>query len=202
MNPTLSATASRAGVVDVRQPHYQELKERLHRALLNRLNLDRLNRVGREQAEPEIRSLIIGLLDAETQTRSAQPRSSAKRIITDVFHELFGLGPLETLLADPTISDILVNRANQIYVEREGKLEATDLVFKDDAHLLRIIERIVSSVGRRIDESSPMVDARLAGRLACQRDHSAAGARRSGALDPPVPHRSPRRAATWWSGSR
>jgi pilus assembly protein CpaF len=161
MNPTLSATASRAGVVDVRQPHYQELKERLHRALLNRLNLDRLNRVGREQAEPEIRSLIIGLLDAETQT---VPLSLFEReaIITDVFHELFGLGPLETLLADPTISDILVNRANQIYVEREGKLEATDLVFKDDAHLLRIIERIVSSVGRRIDESSPMVDARLA----------------------------------------
>jgi len=161
MNPTLSATASRAGVVDVRQPHYQDLKERLHRALLNRLNLDRLNRVGREQAEPEIRSLIIGLLDAETQT---VPLSLFEReaIITDVFHELFGLGPLESLLADPTISDILVNRANQIYIEREGKLEATDLVFKDDAHLLRIIERIVSSVGRRIDESSPMVDARLA----------------------------------------
>ncbi len=160
MNQALSATAARAGVVDVRQPHYQELKERIHRALLNRLNLDRLNRVGREQAEPEIRSLIIGLLDAETQT---VPLSLFEReaIITDVFHELFGLGPLETLLADPTISDILVNKASQIYVEREGKLEPTDLVFKDDPHLLRIIERIVSSVGRRIDESSPMVDARL-----------------------------------------
>ena len=82
-------------------------------------------------------------------------------LITDVFNELFGLGPLEALLADPAISDILVNRADQIYIEREGRLEATDLVFKDDQHLLRIIERIVSSVGRRIDESSPMVDARL-----------------------------------------
>jgi pilus assembly protein CpaF len=145
---------------DVRQAHYNELKERVHRALLNRLNLDRLNRVGRAEAEPELRGLIIGLLDAETQTT---PLSLAEResLITDVFHELFGLGPLEALLADPSVSDILVNRSNQIYVEREGKLEETALSFKDDQHLLRIIERIVSSVGRRVDESSPMVDARL-----------------------------------------
>jgi pilus assembly protein CpaF len=147
--------------VDVRQVHYQDLKERIHRTLLNRLNLDRLNRVGREQAEPEIRGLIVSLLDAE---RSSTPLSLYEReaLITDVFHELFGLGPLETLLADSSISDILVNRADQIFIEREGRLEPTDLVFKDDQHLLRIIERIVSSVGRRIDESSPMVDARLA----------------------------------------
>jgi pilus assembly protein CpaF len=147
--------------VDVRQAQYQELKERVHKTLLNRLNLDRLNRVGRAQAEPEIRGLIVSLLDAE---RSTTPLSLYEReaLITDVFHELFGLGPLEMLLADSSISDILVNRADQIFVEREGKIEATDLVFKDDQHLLRIIERIVSSVGRRIDESSPMVDARLA----------------------------------------
>ncbi|HTM32382.1 MAG TPA: CpaF family protein [Vicinamibacterales bacterium] len=147
--------------VDVRQAQYQELKERIHKTLLNRLNLDRLNRVGRAQAEPEIRGLIVSLLDAE---RSTTPLSLYEReaLITDVFHELFGLGPLEMLLADSSISDILVNRADQIFVEREGKIEATDLVFKDDQHLLRIIERIVSSVGRRIDESSPMVDARLA----------------------------------------
>ena len=150
-----------AGTADVRLAHYQELKERVHRALLNRLNLDRLNRVGRAEAEPELRGLIIGLLDTETQTT---PLSLAEResLITDVFHELFGLGPLEALLADPSISDILVNRADQIYIERNGKLEATSLTFKDDQHLLRIIERIVSSVGRRVDESSPMVDARLA----------------------------------------
>ena len=149
------------GVVDVRQAHYQDTKERVHRALLNRLNLERLNRVGRAQAEPEIRSLIMTLLDTES---SNVPLSMSEReaLITDVFHELFGLGPLETLLADPTISDILVNRCDQIYVEREGRLEPSALVFKDDQHLLRIIERIVSSVGRRIDESSPMVDARLA----------------------------------------
>ena len=145
---------------DVRQSYYQELKERVHRALLNRLNLERLNRMGREQAEPELRGVIIGLLDAETATT---PLSLAEResLVTDVFHELFGLGPLEALLADPSISDILVNRSNQIYVEREGRLEETPLTFKDDQHLLRIIERIVSSVGRRVDESSPMVDARL-----------------------------------------
>src|SRR5207244_1191866 len=80
----------------------------------------------------------------------------------DVLNELFGLGPLEALLKDSTVSDILVNRFDQVYVEREGKLAASDITFKDDAHLLRIIERIVSLVGRRIDESSPMVDARLA----------------------------------------
>ena len=149
------------GAVDVRQAHYQETKERLHRSLLNRLNLDRLNRVGREQAEPEIRGLIATLLDTESATT---PLSMSEReaLMTDVFDELFGLGPLEALLSDPTISDILVNRHDQVYVEREGKLEPSPLVFKDDQHLLRIIERIVSSVGRRIDESSPMVDARLA----------------------------------------
>ncbi len=148
------------GAVDVRRVHYQDLKEKVHRTLLNRLNLERLNRVGRAQAEPEIRGLIIGLLDTETHST---PLSLFERetLITDVFHELFGLGPLEVLLADPGVSDILVNRADQIFVERDGCLEPTELVFKDDQHLLRIIERIVSSVGRRIDESSPMVDARL-----------------------------------------
>ncbi len=159
-NPERSPVITGGGV-DVRQAHYQESKERVHRALLNRLNLDRLNRVGREQAEPEIRGLILTLLETESST---VPLSMSEReaLITDVFHELFGLGPLEALLADGSISDILVNRFDQIYVEREGKLEPTPHVFKDDQHLLRIIERIVSSVGRRIDESSPMVDARLA----------------------------------------
>ena len=147
--------------VDVRQAHYQDSKERIHRALLNRLNLDRLTRVGREQAEPEIRSLIVTLLEAETR---GVPLSLFEReaLITDVLNELFGLGPLEMLLTDPSVSDILVNRFDQVYVEREGRLEPSPLVFKDNQHLLRIIERIVSSVGRRIDESSPMVDARLA----------------------------------------
>ncbi len=148
-------------VVDTRDPRYQSIKGRVHEELLNRLNLERLTRTRREDAEPEIRGVISGLLDRETMTT---PLSSHERdsIITDVLDELFGLGPLETLLSDPTISDILVNRADQVYVERNGRLELTDTVFRDDRHVLQIIERIVSSIGRRIDESSPMVDARLA----------------------------------------
>ena len=145
---------------DVRNPHYQELKGRIHQELLGRLNLERLTRVKREDAEPEIRSLILGLLERETHTT---PLSLFERdaLITDVLHEIFGLGPLEALLKDPGISDILVNRYDQVYIEREGRLEETEIVFQNDQHLYRIIERIVSMVGRRIDESSPMVDARL-----------------------------------------
>src|ERR687884_720137 len=85
----------------------------------------------------------------------------SEMLISDIQHELFGLGPLEPLLADPTISDILVNCYANIYIERRGRLEKTNIAFKDDEHLMRVIERIVSTVGRRIDESSPMVDARL-----------------------------------------
>src|ERR1700686_4116751 len=143
-----------------RPPQYQELKARVHQELLNRLNLERLTRMKREDAEPELRALIVDMLDHESRVT---PLSLFERdgLITDVLHELFGLGPLEALLADGSISDILVNRFDQVYVERNGKLEETDVVFLNDAHLMRIIERIVSSVGRRIDESSPMVDARL-----------------------------------------
>ena len=146
-------------VANTRHPQYQDLKGRVHQELLNRLNLDRLSKVKREEAEPELRTLIIDMLNREQAT----PLSLAERdsLITDVLHELFGLGPLEALLGDPSISDILVNRFNQVYIEREGRLEETEIVFRDDKHLLQIIERIVSAVGRRIDESSPMVDARL-----------------------------------------
>src|SRR5262245_63732171 len=102
----------------------------------------------------------MGILEREEQKT---PLSMAERenLIVDVLHELFGLGPLEELLSDSSISDILVNRFDQVFIEREGRLEETDVVFRDDSHLLQIIERIVSAVGRRIDESSPMVDARL-----------------------------------------
>ena len=149
------------GGVDTRSSHYQDLKGRIHQELLNRLDLDRLARMKREDAEPEIRGLIIAMIERES---SATPLSLFEReaLITDVLNELFGLGPLEMLLRDPAISDILVNRYNQVFVEREGKLAETDITFRDDRHLMQIIERIVSSVGRRIDESSPMVDARLA----------------------------------------
>lgn len=147
--------------VDVRRTDYQDLKSRVHQALLDRLDLDRLAYVKREDAEPEIRTLISAMLDRESETT---PLSLYEResLIADVLNELFGLGPLEALLRDPAISDILINRFDQVYIERNGLLELTDVVFKDDRHLLRIIERIVSAVGRRIDESSPMVDARLA----------------------------------------
>jgi pilus assembly protein CpaF len=162
----LAATTPAPGRVapspaDVRHPQYQQLKARIHQELLNRLNLERLASVRRQEAEPEIRGIISSMLDAETRTT---PLTLFERetLVVDVLNELFGLGPLEALLADPTISDILVNRHDQVYIEREGRLETTPVVFKDDRHLLQIIERIVSAVGRRIDESSPMVDARLA----------------------------------------
>jgi pilus assembly protein CpaF len=145
---------------DARHPEYQALKGRVHQELLNRLNLERLSEVKRQDAEPELRKLITSLLEREEQQT---PLSMAERslLISDVLNELFGLGPLEDLLSDPSISDILVNRFDQVYIEREGRLEATPIVFRNETHLLQIIERIVSAVGRRIDESSPMVDARL-----------------------------------------
>jgi pilus assembly protein CpaF len=160
MDNTMSLALTGAGV-DMRSSHYQELKSRIHQELLNRLNLDRLTRMRKEDAEPEIRNLIVGMVERES---ASTPLSLFEReaLISDVINELFGLGPLEALLRDPSVSDILINRHDLVYVEREGKLEETDVVFKDDRHLLQIIERIVSVVGRRIDESSPMVDARLA----------------------------------------
>jgi pilus assembly protein CpaF len=158
MNSILAASTGSSA--DARKDDYQELKARIHQELLNRLNLERLNRVAREEAEPQIRELIVEMIGNETRTT---PLSLTEResLVGDVLNELFGLGPLEALLRDADISDILVNRFDQVYIERNGRLEETDIVFKDNRHLLRIIERIVNSVGRRIDESSPMVDARL-----------------------------------------
>ena len=145
---------------DTRNPEYQALKGRVHTELLNRLNLDRLATVRRDDAEPELRSIIAGLLEREQQ-KTPLSMSEREALVIDVLNELFGLGPLEELLADSTISDILVNRFDQVYIEREGRLLETDITFRDERHLQQIIERIVSAVGRRIDESSPMVDARL-----------------------------------------
>jgi len=155
-----SITAAASLSADAKNPRYQEIRSRIHQELLNRLNLERLSRVRREEAEPELRSLILTLLESEAMQT---PLSFGERenLIGDVLHELFGLGPLEVLLQDNDVSDILVNGPRQVFVERNGLLEETAVAFKDDAHLMRIIERIVSTVGRRIDESSPMVDARL-----------------------------------------
>ena len=141
------------------QHTFQEMKARLHRAIINRMDLTKLGQLEPEQLRSEVSRLAEGLIAVENAPLSATER---ERLVEEVRHELFGLGPLEPLLADPTISDILVNAPQNIYIERRGRLERTDVAFKDDEHLMRVIERIVSSVGRRIDESSPMVDARLA----------------------------------------
>jgi pilus assembly protein CpaF len=140
------------------QNSFQEMKSRLHRTLINRMDLTKLSSLSPDQVHAEVLRLAESVLAQEAMPLSAAER---ERLVSDVQHELFGLGPLEPLLADPTISDILVNSAHTIYIERRGKIEATNVRFKDDEHLMRVIERIVSSVGRRIDESSPMVDARL-----------------------------------------
>jgi len=140
------------------QQSFQEMKSRLHRALINRMDLTKLAALSQEQVHAEVSRLAESVLAQEAMPLSTSERD---RLVNDVQHELFGLGPLEPLLGDPTISDILVNSHSTIYVERRGKLEVTNVAFKDDEHLMRVIERIVSSVGRRIDESSPMVDARL-----------------------------------------
>ena len=137
---------------------FQEMKSRLHKTLINRMDLSKLSSLSQEQVHAEVSRLAETVLAQESAPLSASER---ERLVNDVQHELFGLGPLEPLLADPTISDILVNSHHTIYIERRGKIEPTNVRFKDDEHLMRVIERIVSSVGRRIDESSPMVDARL-----------------------------------------
>src|SRR5215467_9534042 len=140
------------------QNSFQEMKARLHRTLINRMDLTKLSTLTPDQVHAEVSRLAEAVLAQEAMPLSVSER---ERLVSDVQHELFGLGPLEPLLADPTISDILVNAHSTIYVERRGKIEVTSVTFKDDEHLMRVIERIVSSVGRRIDESSPMVDARL-----------------------------------------
>jgi len=137
---------------------YQQVKADLHRKILDRLDLEKLGRTPSDAARDEVLLLIRNTVNSEAVPLSFAERERLSREILD---EIFGLGPLEPLLKDPTVSDILVNRYDRVYVERAGKLEPTGLTFKDDSHLMQIIDRIVSRVGRRVDESSPMVDARL-----------------------------------------
>jgi pilus assembly protein CpaF len=138
---------------------FQEMKSRLHRAIISRMDLIKLNNLPPDRVTAEVSRLAEDLLIAENTPLSLVER---ERLVSEVHDELFGLGPLEPLLADGSISDILVNSYSSIYIERRGKLEKTAIAFKDDEHLRRVIERIVSTVGRRIDEAQPMVDARLA----------------------------------------
>ncbi|HEY1221135.1 MAG: CpaF family protein [Bryobacteraceae bacterium] len=139
-------------------PEYQELKFTLHRKLLDRINLEALSSMAGDRVRAEIRVAVAKLVDEEKTPLSLVEKD---RVIEEILDEVFGLGPLEPLLQDPTISDILVTTPKLVYVERAGKLYRTPVEFKDDAHLLRIIEKVVSRVGRRVDESSPLVDARL-----------------------------------------
>jgi pilus assembly protein CpaF len=136
----------------------QELKARVHRILINKLDLSKLEQADQDAVQKDVKKVIERILDDENAPLSGAER---EQIQTDVLHELFGLGPLEPLLADKTISDILVNGWRNVYIERRGKLERVDITFRDDPHLMQIIDRIVSRIGRRVDESAPMVDARL-----------------------------------------
>ena len=147
-----------ADIRSFERTEYQQVKADLHRKILDRLDLEKLGRSSGDAAREEVLVLIRNVVSGEAVPLSFAERERLSREILD---EIFGLGPLEPLLKDPTISDILVNRFDKVYVERGGKLEATAYSFKDTAHLMQIIDRIVSRVGRRVDESSPMVDARL-----------------------------------------
>jgi pilus assembly protein CpaF len=137
----------------------QDLRLRIHRKLIDTLDLSKLSNLEMERVKVEIRRILEDLVMSEAIPLS---RADRDRLVMEVQHEVFGLGPLEILMKDPEVSDILVNTPHYVYVERYGKLEKTDVRFRDDAHLMQIIERIVTRVGRRVDESSPMVDARLA----------------------------------------
>jgi pilus assembly protein CpaF len=135
------------------------VKTAIHRRLIQKLNLDKLTEVNREEVRREVGQILEALVVGESTPMNLQER---ERLSQEVLDEVFGLGPLEPLLADPSVSDILVNGHKRVYIERRGILEQTNIQFRDDAHLMAIIDRIVSAIGRRVDESSPMVDARLA----------------------------------------
>ncbi|KPJ66609.1 pilus assembly protein CpaF [candidate division WOR-1 bacterium DG_54_3] len=142
----------------MRRDSFQELKIRLHKKLIDRLDFSVLTTLDRSVLRDQIKEVLEKLLLEEELFLSPENK---ERLITEIQSETLGLGPIEQYMHDPDISDVLVNTYNQVYIERHGKLELTDTKFKDDNHLMQIIDRIVSQVGRRIDESSPMVDARL-----------------------------------------
>lgn len=144
--------------MDFYSPAYQQLKRHLHHLLLEKIDLERLQTLTIDQFKREISNLVDLISDEEKLMVNQLER---RQLALDMQYEMLGFGPIEPLLADPSVSDILVNTFNQIYVERRGRLELTPITFNDNAHLLKVIEKIVSRIGRRIDESSPMVDARL-----------------------------------------
>jgi pilus assembly protein CpaF len=151
-------TVGDAGAFANRNTH-TDLKVELHQRLLDVINLQALDKMSRQQIEAEVGDIVYEELSKQNQALNNQER---KALVSDVLDELLGLGPIEPLLKDPTITDILINGYSKVFVERYGVLEPTNVRFKDDRHLLRIIQKIVSAIGRRIDESAPLVDARLA----------------------------------------
>ncbi|MES3022679.1 MAG: CpaF family protein [Pseudomonadota bacterium] len=153
------ARASAPQAAEPARHAYQDLKKNMHQMILDRIDLERLKRLTAEQFKHELALLIQRIIEEE---RIVLNQSERHNLVLDIQHEMLGFGPLEALLADPTVSDILVNTYAKVYVERHGRLELTEVTFHDNAHLMKIIEKIVSRVGRRVDESSPMVDARLA----------------------------------------
>src|SRR6185369_4143575 len=157
INPLISGETKKRGGLDFRV--YQDLKTGIHRDLLNKVDLENVATQRDDRTRRQVFAVIQELV-SNLKTPLSGPEK--ERLSLEVLDEVFGLGPLEPLLQDPTISDILVNGAKEVYVERAGLLEETRIMFKDNAHLMHIIDKIVSAIGRRVDESSPMVDARLA----------------------------------------
>jgi pilus assembly protein CpaF len=153
--PSRPAPNGRQAAVD---RSYQDLKLRIHRELLDRIDLDNLGKLDLREATGQMRGVIAQLIDEQAMPLSQRDR---EQLVDEILNEVHGLGPIEPLMRDPEVSDILVNTSKQVYIERQGKLEPTPVIFRDNQHLLQIIDRIVSRVGRRVDESSPMVDARL-----------------------------------------
>ena len=156
-NPSTSDDPKKYGGLDFQV--YQELKIAIHRYLLNKVDLEKVASVPDDRTRAQVFAVIQ---DVISQVKAPFGAAEKEHLSLEILDEMFGLGPLEPLLQDPTVSDILVNGAKEVYVERAGMLEETKVVFKDDAHLMRIIQKIVAAIGRRVDEASPMVDARLA----------------------------------------
>ncbi len=156
--PTSRPLAGPSRVVDSKEVSFEELKQRIHSKLVDKLDLSKVGQLAGDVLRREIRLVVEHLCDSENTMLN---RSERERLIDEVLDETFGLGPLEALLKDPAISDILINGPKNVYVERRGKLEKTNVTFRDNEHLLQIIDRIISKVGRRVDETCPMVDARM-----------------------------------------
>ncbi len=157
LSSALKPAAARSG--DPKEKSFEELKQRIHTKLVDKLDMSRVGDLQGDVLRREIRLVVEHLCDTED---SLLNRNERERLIDEVLDETFGLGPLEVLLKDPTVSDILINGPKNVYVERRGKMEKTSVTFRDNQHLLQIVDRIVSKVGRRVDETCPMVDSRMA----------------------------------------